>query len=136
MGRRHRPWRAGALVALCVATISTGARGAGYSTAGYATDHGSPAIPNTFAVYYNTGVPGSTDGVQRWHNISGQLLALYNTFAGAYWIERARLGVGVSVSPVFHSVATVRARNSDGSDDALANGTLVEGRSYLKATGM
>jgi long-chain fatty acid transport protein len=82
------------------------------------------------------GVPGSTDGVQRWHNISGQILAIYNTFAVAYRFH-PRFSVGASVSPVIHHVATVRARNSDGSDDTLrASGELVEGRSYLDATGI
>ena len=65
------------------------------------------------------GSPGSTDGVQRWHNISGQILAIYNTFAVAYRIAPAKLSIGASVSPVIHHVATVRARNGDGSDDTV-----------------
>lgn len=81
------------------------------------------------------GVPGSRDRVQRWHSISGQILAIYNTFAVAYRIAPARLSIGASVSPILHNVATVRARNSDGSDDTLVNGQLVEGRSLLEATG-
>jgi long-chain fatty acid transport protein len=81
------------------------------------------------------GVPGSTDGVQRWHNISGQILAIYNTFAFAVRIPGPRLSFGVSVSPVIHNVATVRARNGDGSDDTFRGGNLIEGRSLLTATG-
>jgi long-chain fatty acid transport protein len=81
------------------------------------------------------GSPGSTDGVSRWHNISGSILALYNTFAVAYRIESANVSFGASVSPVIHSVSTVRARNGDGSDDTVVNNRLIEGRSYLKATG-
>ena len=82
------------------------------------------------------GSPGSTDGVQRWHNISGQILAIYNTFAAAYRFESLKLTVGASVSPIIHDVATVRARNPNGSDDTVTNGTLQEGRSFLHATGV
>ncbi len=81
------------------------------------------------------GSPGSTDGVQRWHNISGQILNVYNTFAVAYRLH-PRFSVGASVSPVFQMVSTVRARNSDGSDTTVVNGNLVEGRSLLNATGL
>ncbi|MBX3201736.1 MAG: outer membrane protein transport protein [Labilithrix sp.] len=82
------------------------------------------------------GSPGSTDGVQRWHNISGQILAVYNTFAVAYKIAPAKLSIGASVSPVIHNVATARARNADGSDDTVSNGSLIEGRSFINATGI
>lgn len=81
-------------------------------------------------------VPGAVDGPQRWHNISGQILAVYNTFAAAYRFESAHLSVGASVSPIIHHVATVRARNSNGSDDTVAAGSLQEGRSYLDASGV
>lgn len=82
------------------------------------------------------GSPGSTDGPQRWHNISGQILAFYNTFAFAYRFS-PKFSIGASISPVIHHVATVRARNSDGSDDTiLPSGALKEGRSYLDATGV
>lgn len=81
------------------------------------------------------GVPGSSDGPQRWHNISGQILAIYNTFALAYKFGDSGFSVGANVSPVIHNVSTVRARNIDGSDDTLNNNTLIEGRSLVTATG-
>ena len=82
------------------------------------------------------GSPGSVDGVSRWHNISGQILSIYNTFAVAYKITPS-LSVGASISPVFHTVSTVRARNADGSDDTVTPaGDLVEGRSLLEAHGI
>lgn len=82
------------------------------------------------------GVPGSTDGPQRWHNISGQILAIYNTFALAYKIKPINLTIGASVSPVIHQVKTARARNGDGSDDTLSpSGDIVEGRSLITAHG-
>jgi long-chain fatty acid transport protein len=80
------------------------------------------------------GVPGSSDGPQRWHNISGRILALYNTFAFAYRIPAARLSIGASVSPIIHSVTTIRAKNPDGSDDTVSNGSVVEGRSLVTAS--
>jgi long-chain fatty acid transport protein len=81
------------------------------------------------------GVPGSTDSVSRWHNISGQVLAIYNTFAVAAKLGNSGVSIGLSASPVLHSVKTTRARNSDGSDDTLSAGSLIEGRSYLEAKG-
>lgn len=87
------------------------------------------------------GNPGTKDGVSRWHNISGQILAIYNTFALAYRFQRQdrdypAFSIGASASPVIHHVATVRARNVDGSDDTIANGSVIEGRSYIDATGL
>jgi len=81
---------------------------------------------------FNT--PGTVDRVQRWHNISGQLLSIYNTFAFAVK-PHPRFSVGLSLSPIIHTVGTVRARNPDGSDDTVVNGSLVEGRSLIHATG-
>lgn len=82
------------------------------------------------------GQPGSVDSVARWHMISGQIFAIYNTFAVAYRIEPARLTIGASVSPIIHHISTVRARNVDGSDDTVRNGQLVEGRTWLDASGV
>ena len=77
------------------------------------------------------------DGAQRWHNISGQILAVYTTVAGAVVIPNSGLSFGLSFSPVIHHVATVRARTADNSDDIrFANGALKEGRSLLDATGL
>lgn len=81
------------------------------------------------------GIPGTIDGVSRWHNISGQILAIYNTLAFAVKVHE-RFSIGMNVSPVIHTVKTVRARNGDGSDDTVINGNLVEGRSLLEAHGL
>jgi long-chain fatty acid transport protein len=80
------------------------------------------------------GIPGSTDGPQRWQTISGSILAAYNTFALAYRIERAHLTLGASVSPVIHSLSVTAARNADGSDDSIANGIPQEGRVHVDGT--
>lgn len=82
------------------------------------------------------GVPGSTDGVQRWANISGSLLAIYNTFAVAYRIAPAKISLGASISPVIHTLSSAAARNADGSDDSVVNGHLVEGRVKVDGTGL
>jgi long-chain fatty acid transport protein len=82
------------------------------------------------------GVPGSKDGPNRWHNISGEILAIYNTFALAYRIEPINLSIGASISPIYHKVSTVRARNADGSDDTISpSGDIIEGRSLINAHG-
>ena len=118
--------------------------------AGVNTDFGTKSLRAGYAVYVPfgglaswdrtsgvPGSPGSTDGVQRWHNISGQILAVYNTFALAYVFGDSGFSLGASVSPVIHHVATVRARTADDSDEIeFANGSLKEGRSLLDATGV
>jgi long-chain fatty acid transport protein len=117
--------------------------------AGVNTDFGTDWLRGGFAVYVPFGglatwdkqstvgnTPGSVDGPARWHNISGQILAVYNTFAVAAKVGHG-LSVGASVSPVIHHVATIRARNVNGSDDTFnKQGGLEEGRSYLEATGV
>jgi len=80
------------------------------------------------------GVPGTVDRAQRWHNISGQILAIYNTFAFAVKVH-PRFTIGMNVSPIIHTASTVRARNADGSDDTVVGGSLVEGRSLLEVSG-
>jgi long-chain fatty acid transport protein len=93
----------------------------------------------SFAPNVYKDVPGTKDGPQRWHNISGQILAIYNTFALAGTVpipSAGRLSLGVNFSPIVHHVATIRARNLNGSDDTFsAAGKLVEGRSLLNVWG-
>lgn len=80
------------------------------------------------------GVPGSVNGPQRWHNISGTILAMHATLAASYTIEPLDLSIGANVSGVYHTVSTVRARNVDDSDKTVdATGRIAEGRSYLTA---
>lgn len=83
------------------------------------------------------GVPGSTNGSQRWHTISGTILAMHGTLAASYTIEPLDLSIGANVSGVFHTVSTVRARNADDSDSTTGgDGRISEGRSYLTAQGL
>jgi long-chain fatty acid transport protein len=87
--------------------------------------------------------PGAGDGPQRWHDISGQILAVYFTPALAYKLPWG-FSLGASFSPVLHVVKDARARNLDGSDDTVNHqnplkepqGDLVEGRAFLDAKGV
>lgn len=83
----------------------------------------------------NLASPGSIDGPQRWHNISGQILAIYNTIALAYELP-AGFSLGASISPVIHTAKTVRARNLDGSDNTVVGNRLIEGRSLIEVSGV
>jgi long-chain fatty acid transport protein len=85
----------------------------------------------------NATAPGAVDGPQRWANISGSIELIYNTFAVAYRIAPIRLTIGASLSIIYTSVRTVRARNANGSDDvAGSNGAIIEGRSLVDASGV
>jgi long-chain fatty acid transport protein len=121
--------------------------------AGITTDFGNDKLPIRagFAVYIpfgglaswerntdfsNTNAPGGNDGPQRWFNISGRIISIYNTAALAVNIPQTRLSIGVNGSLVHHTVETARARNSNGSDDtSSADGTLLEGRALIDARG-
>jgi len=83
--------------------------------------------------------PGVQDGAQRWWSIDSSLKVLYFS-AGASYQLHDMVSFGLSVNYVRSSIDTVRARNSDGSDNLVQpNGTnageLEEGRSYLSAEG-
>lgn len=79
--------------------------------------------------------PGAVDGTQRWATIDGVLRSLYASAAAAYYIEAARLSIGVSGNFVINEISTVRARNLDGSDDLVDGAGLKEGRSLIEAKG-
>lgn len=84
----------------------------------------------------NNDSPGAVDGPQRWHLISGTLFSVYNTLALAYRIEPARLTFGASVSGIINKVDFLQAKNSNGGDDIrTSDGSLLEGRAILKASG-
>jgi long-chain fatty acid transport protein len=80
--------------------------------------------------------PGAVDGVQRWATIDGSIRALYLTLGGAYQLGD-QLSIGAGVNVVRQEVATTRARTAVGTDDliATASGAVVEGRSFIDASG-
>jgi long-chain fatty acid transport protein len=87
--------------------------------------------------YANSRVPPAIDGPQRWSDIQGKIIALYNTLAISYRIEPLRLGIGAGMSLILHQVQDVRARNVDGTDEILApDGSLIEGRALLDVSGV
>lgn len=80
--------------------------------------------------------PGAVDGVQRWATIDGSMRSLYTTAAVSYRLPEYRLSVGLGVNLVNSDLSTVRARNSDGTDDVVTKGgQLQEGRSVMEARG-
>lgn len=84
----------------------------------------------------NDDFPGAKDGVQRWWVIEGTIRSAYLTGAAAYEIPDLKLSIGLSVNYVMHTVHTVRARNTDGTDHLSSEGgTLREGRTLINVTG-
>lgn len=87
----------------------------------------------------NDQFPGARDGVARWYSIHGSIRSFYFTGALAYNIRKIGLSIGLSGSAIRSSVETIRARNTDGTDDLIGgtdeNPSLKEGRSYLNVKG-
>lgn len=80
--------------------------------------------------------PGAVDGTQRWYSIDGTIRSMYITGAVAFNIKQIGLSLGVNASAIRSEVVTIRARNTDGTDDLLdLNGNLKEGRSYIDVNG-
>ena len=63
---------------------------------------------------------GSEDGPQRWWIIEGTIRSLYFTGAASYMIEPLNLSFGAGINLVRNEVNTVRARNSDGTDNLIS----------------
>lgn len=80
--------------------------------------------------------PGAVDGTQRWYSIDGTIRSMYVTGALGFNIKKIGLTLGVSGSAIRSEVVTIRARNTDGTDDLVdSNGNLKEGRSYIDVNG-
>jgi len=78
--------------------------------------------------------PGAEDGPQRWFTEDGKIQSLYFTLAGSYRLPEPRLSFGLGLSLIRNTIHTVRARNSDGTDDLVfASGEPKEGRSMVEA---
>ncbi len=97
---------------------------------------GSAVWDKTPAYTGNDRFPGAVDGTQRWYSIDGTIRSMYVTTAVAFNLRKIGLTLGVSGSAIRSEVVTIRARNTDGTDDVLdANGNLKEGRSYIDVNG-
>ncbi|MCA9708991.1 MAG: outer membrane protein transport protein [Myxococcales bacterium] len=84
--------------------------------------------------------PGAVDGVQRWYSIDGTIRSMYITGALGFNIRKIGLSLGVTGSAIRSEVVTIRARNTDGTDDlqaldVMGNPILKEGRSYADVHG-
>jgi len=80
--------------------------------------------------------PGAIDGPQRWWAIDGTLRALYFTAAGSYRFPKQRLSVGVGFNVILSQMSSIRARNSDGTDHLVSDGTLLEGRALIDVSSL
>lgn len=97
---------------------------------------GSAVWDKTPAYNDNDRFPGAVDGTQRWYSIDGTIRSMYVTGALGFNIRKIGLTLGVSGSAIRSEVVTIRARNTDGTDDVLdPNGGLKEGRSYIDVNG-
>lgn len=120
--------------------------------AGVTTDFGTDFIYGGLALYFpfggsavwdknpsyigNEQFPGADDGQQRWYSIDGSIRSMYVTGALGFNIRKIGLSIGVTGSAIRSNVTTLRARNTNGSDDLLdANGNLLEGRSAVDVAG-
>lgn len=75
--------------------------------------------------------PGAMDGPQRWWAIEGTIRSIYFTGAAAYTIKPLNLSLGLGINAVKSEVYTVRARNSNGTDNVSS-----EGRAILDVEGV
>ena len=86
----------------------------------------------------NQDFPGAQDGVTRWWAMEGTMTAMYLSLGAGYRLPDLGLSLGIAVSGVRTKVHTIRARNTDGSDDLIQkdNGDQIkEGRTELEAAG-
>ena len=97
---------------------------------------GGQAVWGQNSKYANSSAyPGAHDGVQRWYTIDGKIRSMYLTGAVAFNIPSIGLSIGATGSAIRSETDTIRARNTDGTDDLVNSGGVKEGRSWLKASG-
>ena len=118
------------------AATDLGVEGLGLALAFYVPFGGGASWDQNSAYAGNTTYPGAVDGQARWFSIHGNMRSIYVTLGAAYRIPSIRLSFGATGSLVYSEVDTLRARNADGTDDLVAGGTLKEGRSHLKVSGL
>lgn len=100
--------------------------------AGFYVPFGGSAVWDTREA--TPGFPGSSDGPQRWYTIDGTIRTLGISLGAAYYIEPARLSLGISGNYYSSSINTIRARIASGYDDMESGGEIVEGRSIIDAS--
>ncbi len=112
-----------------------------YGGVGFYFPFGGSAVWDKNPAYTNSErFPGAVDGTQRWYSIDGTIRSMYITGALGFNIKKIGLSLGVSGSAIRSEVVTIRARNTDGSDDltdtsASGDEILKEGRSYVDVNG-
>jgi long-chain fatty acid transport protein len=116
---------------------------------GLATDFGVPNLGVGVAFYVPFGgstvfddavasdtYPGAVDGPSRWWVIEGTIRSMYLSAAVSYRFPEIGLSVGAGFNLVFSQMDTIRARNTDGTDNLVSSGNLQEGRAYMDVSGI
>ncbi len=112
-----------------------GVKNLGVAAGLYVPFGGSAEWDKNSAYVGSTVYPGAEDGVARWSSINGSAKSIYATLAGAYRFPKQRISVGVGLNLVMTSVNTLRARNTDGTDDLVSSvGGLQEGRGLVNVS--
>lgn len=130
--------KVGNVLALPFAGVATDFGGSKYFHGGLAVyiPYGGLASWQRNTNFTDSLAPGGNDGPQRWFNISGKIISIFTTAAFAVTHPKTGLSVGFNLSMAHHTLETVRARNSNGSDDTGTAGQLLEGRSLISASGI
>ncbi|MEO1269052.1 MAG: outer membrane protein transport protein, partial [Myxococcota bacterium] len=116
---------------------------------GFFAPFGGQAVWDEDASFEGSIYPGAVDGPQRWYTIEGTIRSLLLTAGAAYYIEPARLSIGVTGNLYINEVNTIRARNAPGDDNLLScpsegacvdsdgntEALLAEGRSRIDVSG-
>ncbi len=86
----------------------------------------------------NEEFPGAQDGITRWWAMEGTMTSMYLALGAGYRLPDLGLSLGIALNGVRTKVHTIRARNTDGSDDLIQTGNdnqISEGRTELEASG-
>ena len=87
----------------------------------------------------NAEFPGAEDGISRWWAMEGSMTSMYLALGAGYRMPDLGLSLGLALNGVRTKLHTIRARNTDGSDDlvdANNDNKLKEGRTELEASGV
>lgn len=87
----------------------------------------------------NAEFPGAQDGISRWWAMEGSMTSMYLSVGAGYRLPDLGLSLGLAINGVRTKIHTIRARNTDGSDDLVDKNNdnkLKEGRTELEASGV
>lgn len=108
-----------------------GIEGIGAGIGFYAPFGGQTSWDKSTAFENNSTYPGAVDGPARWSAIEGEQRSIYISAGGAWRTKTGKFGIGAALNVISSSLALVRARNLDGTDDLTDTGAVKEGRALL-----